>query len=566
MKHLKPLVIASILGLIIISNSCVKDNFDFDKLTNEIHYTPSLAAPLVYGNISLLDGLEAFDSLGYVKVNGDGFLSLMFFDYAESDTVSELMDIGNQSFTQTIQASGIDFTGFNTPGQEMTVDYNYTLHFDFFNPDAEIDSIWFDLGSLGLSAISTFDHAITLNFTLPTVKKDGAPFSKSISLQPYGDEFPDIGEDGESELIGYHADMTQTALGYNEIPININLVIRHAGGNNTGQLNVGFNVNNPDHEAMFGYFGHTTLIFESGKINMELFDLGDNWALEDFWFEDPKFKAYYTNSYGIPTNFYFDSVVAHSTYYDQDYDILSYGGGLPVDSLDPFDMSYPTEFGASIEDSIILDRTNSNIREVIQQRPAWIKFIAHAFTNPGGSSGHHNFVWDNSKFRADVEIELPIWGYIDRFHGIDTIDLDIAEEFDDPEVIKRLLIRLNIDNGLPIFVEAQAYFLDENYAIIDSVIQVDDIRLIESAEIDNDGKVISKTFKTIDLEMTGIRLENIMNTKYLLFKTSASTTNAINDEKIKIYPEYEVGFDVAMEADLDIEVDLDTLDNDNENE
>ncbi|MEA1875199.1 MAG: hypothetical protein U9N51_12355 [Bacteroidota bacterium] len=559
MKKLKLLIIPFILVLFILgTNSCVKDSFDFDRLSGEIHYEPSLAAPIAYSNLTMIDGLNAYDSVGRVQVNKDGFLSLFYFEHIESDTVSSLMDIGNQHVTSLTPAAGVDFTGFDNSGDVLTINRSVDFPFDLFNPEAELDSMWLDMGTLNLIATSTYEHGIELTITLPTFTKDGDPFSKTLNLLPYGS----TASSTDNSMIGYHIDLTQTALGYNEVPVEIQIRFVHSGGNNTGQLTLDVDLFNPDHEAMFGYFGYNTLIYESGKIDLDLFDPSDGWDLEDFWFEDPKFKVFYNNSYGIPTNFYFDSVTAFSSYYQQDYDILDYNAGLPMDSLAPHYMSYPTVFGSSVDDSLILDKDNSNISYVIQQRPAWIKFIAHAHTNPDGNIAGNNFVWDNSKYLADIEVELPLWGYIDRFHGADTMDFNMEEEFEDPGVIERLLVRINIDNGLPIFVESQAYFMNENYMIIDSVIQADDIRLIESATIDNDGQVISKTNKTIDLEITGERLEKIMETKFLLYKASSSTTNASNDEFIKIYPDYEVNFNVAIEADLDINVNLDTLNND----
>jgi hypothetical protein len=555
MKYLRAIsFILSLFVMIIFIHSCTRDHFDQDRMSGSIHWEPSLAAPIAFGDLEMIDALNTYDSVGRLQVNKDGFLSLMYFETAESDTVSEIMDIGNQQLQQSMPSSAIDFTGFGS-GDQMTVDYSYDLHFDLFNPDAEIDSIWLDNGHLSLAAVSTYEHAIQLTITLPTVRKDGVPYSDTLSMMPYGDSDQSM----NNSIVGYHADMTQTSLGYNEIPVEVEMKIIHSGGNNTGDLEFQIDMINPDHEAMFGYFGHNTLIYESGKIDIDLFDPGDEWDIDDFWFEDPKFKVNYRNSYGIPTNFYFDSVMAYSSYYDQTYDILDYGAGLPMDSLDPYNVTYTDQFGIYAEDSLVLNNNNSNISEVIQQRPAWFKFIAHAHTNPGPVATHENFVWDDSRFIADVEVELPLWGYIDRFHGMDTMDFNLEEEFEDPGVIKRLMLRINIENGLPAEAEAQAYFLDENHMIIDSVIKDPDGRILASAEVDSDGKVISKTLKTTDITVTGEMLENIMSTKYLLYRANASTTNAAQDELIKVYPEYGVDFSAAIEADLDVEVNLDTI-------
>ncbi|MEA3447042.1 MAG: hypothetical protein U9Q98_01140 [Bacteroidota bacterium] len=551
LKYVVPVVI---IALMLVMHACIKDNFDFDKLTNEVHWKPSLAAPIAYGSLHMIDAMEAYDSVGRLQVNDDGFLSLMYFETAESDTVSEIMDIGNQQLHVNVPATGVDWTGFTT-GDHMTINRSYDLHFDLFNDDAELDSIWLDHGTLNLAAVSTYQHAIELVMTLPTVTKDGAPFSRTLNLLPYGSS----DEDMDNDMDGYDVDMTQTPLGYNEIPVELEITFVHSGGLNTGDLEFQVDLLNPDHQAMFGYFGYNTLIFKSGKIDIDLFDPGDNWDIDDFKFEDPQFKVYYRNSYGIPANFYFDSVNTHSMYYDETHDLVDYGAGLPMDSLNPYNISHTTSFGTFIRDSLILDKNNSNISEIISRRPTWCKFVAHAHTNPFGDSGHHNFVWDDSKFIADIEIELPLWGYMDRFHGRDTADFDLEEEFEDPGVIEYLMLRLTIDNGLPAGAYTQAYFLDENYVVLDSVLKETGTQLIASAEVDGDGRVISKTRKVNDIVVTGEMLDKLMATKYLVYRADASTTNASNDKLIKIYPEYSVDFNAAVEADLDVEVDLDTV-------
>ncbi|MGM0649420.1 MAG: hypothetical protein ACQES1_02815 [Bacteroidota bacterium] len=555
MRYLRKYFIPIILvGLAFLMHACIKDSFDFDKLNKEVHWEPSLAAPIAYGNLHLADGMEVYDSVGRLQENEDGYLSLMYFQTAESDTVSEIMDIGNQQLATSIPDSDVDFSGFGT-GDELTITRNYDLHFDLFNPDAEIDSIWLDHGTFNLAAVSDYQHAIEITMTLPTVTKNGNPFTRTLNLLPYGSSDEDL----DNDMAGYNVDMTQTPLGYNEIPVELQIRFVHSGGNNTGNLDFQADLINPDHEAMFGYFGHNTLIYESGKIDIDLFDPGDNWDMDDFRFEDPRFKVYYKNSYGIPANFYFDSVFAHSTYHNETYDLQDYGAGLPMDSLDPFNITYATDFGTFIRDSLILDKNNSNISDIIQQRPAWFKFIAHAHTNPYGDASHNNFVWDDSKFIADIEVDLPLWGYIDRFHGLDTTDFKLEDEFEDPEVIEWLMLRLTIENGLPVEAKTQAYFLDENHMVLDSVLKETGTEVLSAAEVDSDGKVISKTKKVTDIVVTGEMLDKLMSTEYLLYKAESSTTNASNDELIKVYPEYSVDFSVAVEADLDIEVDLDTI-------
>ena len=51
-----------ILSLALIISSCVKDSYDFEKFSGRVEYSPSIAAPIAYGNLSMENLYEFSDS------------------------------------------------------------------------------------------------------------------------------------------------------------------------------------------------------------------------------------------------------------------------------------------------------------------------------------------------------------------------------------------------------------------------------------------------------------------------------------------------------------------------
>ncbi|MDD2198736.1 MAG: hypothetical protein PHE08_03320, partial [Bacteroidales bacterium] len=280
--------------------------------------------------------------------------------------------------------------------------------------------------------------------------------------------------------------------------------------------------------------------------------------IEDYYFRDPQFRVYYWNSYGIPTNFYFNHMTAYSRTEDILYNLMDQECSLPLDSANPYYVSYPLIYSEIKMDSIVLDRDNSNIDEVVSKQPKWISFIAHAHTNPLGLN-HNNFATDDSKIEAKVEIELPLWGYVHNFHFSDTVDFDFNDIYGETQMISRLQLRLDMQNGLPVEALAQLYFIDENNIILDSLLYEDEGKIIAAADVDGDGRVIDFARKITILEMDRDRVEQIKETKKLVYRVQANSSDYDNQTLVKIYDDYRVKFDIAVEADFEIDIDLDTI-------
>ncbi len=549
-KQLKYFIIATIIVLSI--TSCIKDNFNFDKWDREVEYDASFAAPGVWGDVAFIDVVELYDSTGLLIENDEGYVSLQYKTNVSSSEVNEIIYLEDQHVEGEVDASAFDFTGFSS-GDQITYNYTTNLAFTMFNPDAEIDSLTLKEGAISFDTESSFAHSADLLITFPTITKNGVPFDELFEYHPGGEDENRLNID----LTGYTIDMTQTAAGFNEIPIEISLTLFHASPDNSGEVNIAVDMVDLKYKIMHGYFAENTLFFESDTISIPLFRNGD-WNIEEYMFVDPKFNVNYWNSYGVPSQFYFTHLTANSAVDDLDYNIIDYGDGLPIGELSPYDVSYATIVGETMLDSLKLNRENSNIDDVVNKRPKWIQFKAKASTNPAGLD-HHNFVTHDSEIAVEVIMELPLWGYVYNFHTTDTTDADLSELENDYNPVTRALLRIDIQNGFPIEAFGQVYFCDEDYIVLDSLFYSYEERLLAAAECDASGRVIEFSRKITEIEFDQARIDKVDGCKHIIYSGQANTTNADNQEVVRIYSDYRIKFDIGFEVDLELEGDLDSI-------
>ncbi len=536
-------------------SSCIKDNFDFDKWDKEINYEAGFAAPAVWGNLSFTDALERFDSTGLLIKNDEGYVSMQYKTRVSSAAVQEIIYLNDQTASGSIPSVIFNFSGFDQSGDTISHTISQNVPFTMFNPEAEIDSILLKSGIADIRTTSTYGHSAKLYVTFPSITKNGQAFTRTFTYVPGGGSVHDLGND----FAGYKIDLTQTAANFNEIPIELKLTLFFSGNDapNTGSIDFSIDMKDMTYKTMHGYFGLNTLFFESDTINISLFNT-DDWTIERYRFEDPKLEVFYTNSYGVPSQFYFTHMMAASAVDGTEYSIIDYGVGLPIGESNPYDISYSTNYGDVMIDSLKLSRNNSNINDIVNKRPKWIQFKAKATTNPAGNS-HNNFVADNSKIDVEVVMEFPLWGYIYNFDLRDTLDIDLTDLFSEDNPITRALLRTEFNNGFPVEAISQIYITDKYYNILDSVFTAGPEQLIGPAKVDANGKVTDFTQKITKIEYDLDRLEKVRGGKYIILRVHGYTTDAANDKVVKIYTDYQIKFDIGFEVDVKYDGPIDSI-------
>ena len=544
-KLLLTIILATTLGFAM--PSCTKKNFDMDRLSDNVVYTGSFALPIAYSDIAFYKVIDLMDSTIELRDNNDGYLSLFYESYVESKPVQDLLNVGNQTYSRSISLSDIMSKATRS---EASVHYSTseTISFTMFNDQAEIDSLTLKSATFEYSLTNTIGKTTKIVLEFPSITKNGRIFKDSITLMPSESTFQK-----QLSLDGYTIDLTQTAQHWNEIPINVSIDLNFAtdAPPTSGTLGFTVGINDLKYSKMFGYFGYHELFFQSDTISIKLFKDNPKYYMERFYFNDPKLTVHYWNSYGVPSMFYFTELDTYVQKVDQIWDITSSSENFPMSETHPFFVKHSSRYGTEALDSIYLDKNNSNLDQIVPNKPHWVHFKALAATNPGVYT-HDNFITEDSKLRSLIDVEFPLWGYLYKFTYTDTVDVDIAN-YTNNLPISRMAVLLTLENRMPVESFAQIYLTDENYHILDSLIDNPNALVLEAAPVDANGRIINKVTTQTKMELTKKQINDMSNCKHLLIKLYANTDGALQGRLMKIYREYGAKANIGIEVDLDIE-------------
>lgn len=530
-----------LIAVIVISTmqSCVKDNFQFDKIA-EVQWDPNVAAPLVYASLSIKDMLDNSGGQAYVVEAGDKSLTIVYNDTVVSIDASSLVKLPEQSFQHTIAAGAALPTPFSSG--TFTVTSNQTVPFISGTNGPLIDSMTLKAGILVFLFNSDLSNSGSIKITIPKVKKNGVAFSQTLPLN-YSGSLPATAS-GNFDATGYNFDMTSGGAPYNQFIVKYDVALTGSAiaPVNTDNIDVTFSMNSLEFSKIFGDIGTQNLSLPSDTIDLSMFTTATGAA--SFTLVDPRIKVTIANSYGIPidarlTNF--DGYNAGVNYYP----ITGFPNPLPI--LSP----NLTQVGQVLVDSFKLDNTNSNIATLLNNTPKQIVYKLDAYTNVGGPT-QNNFILDTSRFQMDLAIELPLYGTAKNFVLVDSIPFDFSDTEFVPDEVESGLIRTYNSNGFPIDIDMQVYFVDSLYVTLDSLVSPNQILLKSGTVNPATGRVTSAKETIFDATVNKARLLKIKNAKNIIIKAKASTTNS-GTTNVKIYSDYTLGFKLGVQVQMRVQ-------------
>jgi hypothetical protein len=518
-------------------SSCVKDNFDFNKLT-KTEWNPNLAVPLVYSSLTIADMLAKQGSGGLIVVGSDNFCTLVYKSNLFSLVAADLITIpNNQPPPLVASLNSGQISAFGLSGT-ITVPYSQTITFDSGVNGPKIDSVIFKMGSIDVALSSDFQYSGQIKIILPSAKKNGVSFSQIIPFT-YSGSTP-VMSNASYDLSGYKFDMTDGGTAFNEFVVNFEVTLTGSGNpiNSSDQVTLNMTLNNMKFDKIFGDIGQMSLTPDVDTVDISVFKSVLGGA--SFTLADPRIKFKISNSYGVPVNASLSLFQGYTPGYAP-YTITGSPNPLPIQSPNF------SQVGQVLTDSFALDNTNSNIATVINNTPKYLIYQISSLTNPAGGSTHNNFVIDTSRLKVDMEVDLPLNGTASNFVLVDTMPFKLSETL--PKEIESALIRTYNSNGFPFDVDMQIYFADSLYNKLDSLVIPNQL-ILQSAVVDpNTGIVTSPTQKTYDAVLTRARLDNLTGSTYLLIRAVANTTNG-GATNVKIYANYKLDFKLGLQVQV----------------
>ena len=406
----------------------------------------------------------------------------------------------------------------------------------------ELDKLRLISGTLNWESTYNASLRATVNITLPSVIRDGVPFTQPINVnQAHSQGSIAL----QNTTFSFSADPKQP---YNKLPISYNVRVNSENilvdFRSTDQIQLSLSLSNAEFDYIKGYFGQQVESVTPDTIDFGIEEYMRN-VSGDFFLANPTVRFNYSNSFGIPIEVALNGQGMKGT------EKVSLG-------LAPFTIAWPdAPASKDIASSFTVNKDNSELPELISLPPQSIIFSGSAKMNPAGDPNHlrNNYVFGNSRFLGSVEMELPLELSFTNLQLTDTTEnffsAENSDDFDagDLEVGK---VMLTLKNGFPFDISVKMSLYDTSTRTVKSAIDVPG--LLKAAPVDTGGRVNGKTESTSTIEVTDAFFDNINSSDQIIFTFRINSTGA--PKSVKIYSDYGIDFGVAVFVKANFKFDL----------
>ncbi len=404
------------------------------------------------------------------------------------------------------------------PNQEVLND-TFSVDIDL-GVGEKLETLILKDGDLVLDLDYEIKETAKLYIELPYAVKDGRSFIDSISIGA-----GPITKNASFDLSGYSFDLTKGGTGFNSIETRVRANVVSSGlpvsFDTANAVTAKVSMTSVVPSFLDGYFGAQDISLDEAT---QSFDIGSSEIFQKMAFAKPEITLGFHSSFGIPMTI---SSINLKMKNDEDSETLEPGSKIP------FEISGANiaNLGEKVTSNLVLDNT-TNIADLINLWPNEVVTGIDGSINPDGDT--YNFALDTSRLDVTLDLTIPLYGVIEDFGYVDTIEVDsaIARVF---ENVVSASLRTNVDNGFPLEGKVKFYITDESYMILDSLSSADGNDILISAATVNPstGNVVSKGGRQADLiaDETDVNLLKNVGNKLLIFAT-LNTANSGNDVKI----------------------------------
>jgi hypothetical protein len=201
----------------------------------------------------------------------------------------------------------------------------------------------------------------------------------------------------------------------------------------------------------------------------------------------------------------------------------------------------------AVEKHIKVDKTNSNLKQFLENLPSTIVPDITAVVRPNGTIDLTDFAYDDSEVRADITINVPLmFGLKDlTISTTDATTLFVNERIDQ---IKEAKLGLLIENNFPISGQLNLEFLDNNGTVLASAFD-DANNIMAAAEVNEaTGKTEGSVKSELSISLTREEMTTIQNASNVRVNVVFNTKEA---KRYKMFTDYSV--DVKVVANITYE-------------
>ena len=539
------------LGIIILFSSCFK-NKDED-LTVE-NYNADWALQVINSEFSIAELLDRSDTnnLSIEIVNDDIILS--YSTEESSNLSSEFYSLPDQSFGDeyNYEEEELAFTVAGLAFGPILLDSSVVLPNVPLDVDgvaienAELKEILVETGSMVLTVSNTFSHELVIDLEIPSITLGGVPLSFSGIRIPGNSTVPVT----ETRTInGHTVDLKYNgALNTLRFKTTIGGELSGDALSSSDKLTFGLEMKDVSYEHIIGRLGEFTIPLDRGSNDISLFDDLDFDG--EFHIETFNFKTTTISNWGVPlalniNNLEFVSETANPTVVDC-FDEPITMGALDNVKLVGFD-SVSTDFDLGTVNCPVLS-------DVLKTKPTGFEYDLSFTANPLDDQSEDFFISKHSTVKTTLEGQFYLHGYLKGFSRTDTITgLDFSgEDADSDGVIDKASIRFIVENGMPLELGVDLFFLDQYDNVIDEELSKIEIG---SAVVNSEGYAVSSTNNTFDVNLSNERMTLISPlVNKIVMKFKLGTAGAQSNQNVHIGPDDKMKIIIGVRATVDMEL------------
>lgn len=466
---------------------------DLEELSGA-EYNAEFAVPLIDTDLSLRDLLENFEENSSLIIDPDGVVRFKYSGDVLTKTSSEVFE----EINRVLALVPITLTSDRRA-------------LPFASPDGlDIDRMDLKGGKFTYGLQNIYNQPVFVTLTIPEVTKNGTPLTVTASIPAYsGVGTPPSVANLFSPLLLEGYTISPAA----NDSIYVEYTATDPQGNNV-LLSTSSIILIQDLQFSYaeGYLGNQ--LYEGGRDTIDI-DFFDNWIRGDVYFEDPKITLNFENSFGIPTRSVvnvFNVVTVRQQVLPLESSFITNGVDFPYPSLN--------EVGQVKSSAFTFTKDNSNIATILGAGPVAVEYDVDAFTNPDMNTSIRGFITDSSYYKVRVDVELPLHGRALDFVVRDTFPVDFSRY----DAVNSAEFKLVADNALPLSVDMQAYFRDENGIVLDSMLDGRQ-RVIAAAPANPDGISTGIEQKITFATFDAARFDRVRFAHDILLVVSFSTYN-----------------------------------------
>ena len=464
---------------VVIWQSCVKDELDFEKISTTIDYNPQLHAPIIRGSLTIAEIYDAQDEDSVIVIRGDTVILYIRQDTIDTFSVTDFVDIpdqGSQHYHISSPPVDLIFPGDTT----YAVVKNDSFHIELEH-NMRLDSLLTNTGMLVMEISSNFSTIGVLRINSPSLLIDNEIFDTIIPFsRPSGDYF----QIHYIPLTNAKIVVNNDNPDYSKMDVNFTVMQVVQTGDTieaNSFTNIDFSIQDlEDFENAFGYAGDTT--FTQDTVMAFPIDEILQGLSGEFAATNPRININYTHSLGIPVGF--------------DMNITGiFEGKTVVLQPDTQNILISQDY-RNPEITSLLSFNQENIWNIddlfVFPLPDSIGYNITVSANPDKDENTQNYMLGDSKLLFGLELEIPL-EFRANLQFRDTVKLDI-EDTEDAQYIEFANLHYRFRNEFPLDIGVKLVLLDstDNNRILDTILlnNSGNKLLLNAAPVDADGLTI----------------------------------------------------------------------------